>query len=325
MPNLNRRLLTTACLTAFAWPMKLMAQDKYPTRTIRFICPSPPGGLSDTIPRILAPELSAAMNTTVVVENRAGAGGSIGTSAMARSAPDGYTLLLGTGGTMTLNPYLLPNQTYDSSKDFLGIALVASTPLYLVVRPDSPYRTLGDLIAAAKAAPGQLAYGNLGNGSTAAIAGALLSKAKGLDFIDVPYSGYAPGLSELLAGRLAFFFVDGSSLARIEHGSLRALAVTSARRASRLPNVPSMKEQGVDVDVSLWFGVYTRAGVPPEVAQRLRDEVKLIVERPAFRAQLAGYGLEPGGLYGDAFQAYHLAELKRWGETLPALGIKAQS
>ena len=320
--TLTRRAFAGLATASLLSPLQLFAQEKYPSRPLRFISPAGPGGLSDTLPRLLATELSTSMQTPVIVDNRPGAGGSIGTTAVARAPADGYTLLLGTGGTMTLNTYLLPNQSYDPRKDFIGLALIAFTPLYLVVRPESPYRTLDDLIAAAKATPGQLAYGTIGNGSTAAIASSLFARAKGLDLIDVPFSGYAPALGELLAGRLAFTMVDGSSLARIEGGTLRALAVTTAHRARRQPAVPTLKEQGVDVDIPVWFGVYARSGLPPEVAQKLQDEIQRAVEKPAFRTQLAGFGLEPGQLFGEAFQKFHLAELKRWGETLPTLNIK---
>ena len=321
--NPVRRSWLAGCAAAAVWPSAAFADDKYPARPIKFVSPAAPGALSDTLPRLLATELGRTMKTEVVVENRPGAGGSIATGSVARAPADGYTLMLGTGGTMTINPYFIPNLPYDSAKDFLGIALVASTPLYMVVKADSPYRTVNDLVAAAKAAPGELAYGSIGNGSTASIASALLAKAKGIQLIDVPYAGYAPGLTELLAGRLAFMFVDGSSLARIEQGSLRALAVSTGQRAKRLPNVPTLKEVGADVDIAVWFGVYARAGLPPEAAQRLRQEVRSAIEQPAFRTQLAAFGLEPGTLFGDDFQKFHLAELKRWEKTIPSLGLKA--
>lgn len=326
MLNRNRRIwtlsLTTACVAAAVAPMSVFAQAKYPSRAIRFISPAPPGGLSDTIPRALGPDLATAMSTQVVVENRGGAGGSIAAAAVAQAPADGYTLLLGTAGMMTLNPYFMPNLAYDTRKDFVGLALVAFTPLYLVVRADSPFKTLNELIAAAKAGPGTLAYGHLGNGSTAAIASAMLAKSKGLDFIDVPYAGYGPALTELLAGRLAFSMVDGGSLGRIEQGSLRALAVTTAQRAKRLPNVPSLKELGVDIDMAVWFGVYARTGLPAEAALRLRDELQRATASPAFRTQLHTFGLEPGTVFGDDFQKFHLAEIKRLGQVLPALGLK---
>ena len=263
------------------------------------------------------------MKTEVVVENRPGAGGAIATAAVAKTPPDGYTLLLGTGGTMTLNPIFYSNLPYDSAKDFLGIAMVASTPLYMAVKADSPYRNVDDLVAAAKAKPGELAYGTIGNGSTPAIASALFAKAKGIQLTDVPYAGYAPGLNEILAGRLAFMFLDGTSLARFEQGSLRALAVSTGHRARRLPNVPTLKELGVDADLAVWFGIYTRSGVPAEVAQRLRQEVRSAIESPSFRKEVGTFGMEPGTLFGEEFQKFHLDELKRWERTIPTLGLKA--
>ena len=322
MIHFNRRTWLAGCAGALAWPAASLAQDKYPSRPIKFVSPAPPGGLSDTIPRILATELAASMHTPVVVENKPGAGGVIGTGAVATAPADGYTLVIGTGGSMTMNPYFFANQTYDTGKDFTGIALAAFTPLYVVVRSDSPYKSLDDLVKAAKASPGTLAYGTIGPGSTSAVASAMFAKARGLDFIDVPFAGYPPALTELLGGRLAFTMLDSSAVERIEHGSLRALAVTTAKRVKSAPNVPTLKELGVDVDLPVWFGIYVRSGVPADVLQRLRAEVRKAIEGPAFRRQIEGFGLEPGNLFGDEFQKFHLAELKRLGETLPTLGIK---
>ncbi|NML43900.1 tripartite tricarboxylate transporter substrate binding protein [Ramlibacter sp. G-1-2-2] len=320
--KLTRRAFAAGCAAVLA---PAFAQERFPSRTIRLISPAPPGALSDTLPRLLASELGASMHSTVIVENKPGAGGAIGASTVAHAPADGYTLLLGTGGIMDFNPHLLPQVGYDPRKDFTGLALAASTPLYLVVRSDSPYKTFDDLVAAAKAKPGELAHGTLGNGSTVAVACTLLARAKGLQFIEVPFAGYAPGLQELLAGRLAFFMVDGSALSRIEGGSLRALAVTTALRAKRLPAVPTLKELGAAVDLSVWFGLFGPAGLPQAVAQKLSAELKAAIEKPAVRTQLAGFGLEPGSLFGDAFQQYHLAEVARWAGILPALGLKAST
>ncbi len=324
---MNRRSWIAACTSAaiVGLPLAARAQSAaWPAgQTIRFYSPAPPGALSDTIPRLLAQEMGTGLRASVVVENRAGASGSIAAAAAARSPADGNTLFLGTGGIMTINPLLQTGLPYRSESDFQGVGLVAYTPLYLVVRADAPQRSIAELVRAAKAQPGQLAYGSIGTGSTASIAGAMLAKSQGLELIEVPFAGYAPILNELLAGRLAFGWVDGSALARIEQGSLRALAVTTDERASRVPNVPTLKESGVDVDLAVWFGVYTRAGVPPEIAQRLRDELRRATQSEAFRKLLDTAGLEAGKLYGDDFQKYHLAELARWKVLLPALGVKA--
>ena len=318
--NPNRRHVLAALATALTAPA--FADERYPSRPVRIVSPAPPGALSDLLPRLLATELSAAMQASVIVENKPGAGGSIGATMVARAPADGYTLLLGTGGMMSFNPHLMPQLGYDPRKDFTPLALLASTPLYLVVRPDSPYKTFDDLVAAAKAQKGQLAYGTLGNGSTVAVAGTLMSRAKGLEFIEVPFAGYAPALQELLGGRLAFTMVDGSSLARIENGSLRALAVSTVQRAKRLPEVPTLKELGAPVELSVWFGLYAPAGLPAPIAQKLAAELKQAIEKPTVKTQLDAFGLEAGTLFGEAFLQYHSAEVKRWGTILPALGIK---
>ena len=322
MTYCSRRSFNIACAAALAAPFSATGQTAYPSRTIRFISPAPPGGLSDLIPRTIANELAKSMNTQVVVENRGGAGGSIATAALTRLPADGYSLLLGTGGMMSLTPFFLPNLPFDAKKDFEGLALLAYSPLYLTVRSDSPYRSFDELVAAAKSSPGQLAYGHLGNGSTAAVVGAMLAKSKGLDLIDVPYAGYAPVATEVLGGRLAFSFLDSSFLSRIEQGSLRALAVTTAARTPRLKNVPSLKELGVDVDLGLWFGVFVRAGTATDVSAKLRNELQRATSSAAFQAQLQTFGLEPGTLFGSDFQAFHMKEMNRLAKILPSLGIK---
>ena len=319
--NPLRRIVLAGFAATLAMPASVIADDKYPSKPIRFVSPAPPGGLSDIIPRALAPELARTMKTEVVVDNKAGAGGTIATGFVARAPADGYTLLLGSGGIMSINPYTFANLPFDSAKDFVGIAMVAYAPLYLAVRADSPYKTVNDLVAAAKAKPGELAYGTIGSGSTAGIASGLLMKAKGIDMIAVPYAGYAPALTELLAGRLAFTFLDGSSLSRIEQGSLRALAVTTGTRSPRLPNVPTLKDAGVDIEISSWFGVYARAGTSVDAVERLRTEVRAAIQRPEFHAELGKLGLEPGRLFGEDFQKFHLAELKRWEKLIPTLNI----
>lgn len=321
MKETSRRAWLAACAGIVAFPSLVAAQEKFPSRPIRFIVPAPPGGLSDSIPRVLATELSASLNSPVVVDNRPGAGGTVGTAAAATAPADGYTLMMGTGGSMTMNPYFM-KLSYDTLRDFTGVALTASTPLYLAVRPDSPFKTLDDLVKAAKASPGTLAYGTIGSGSTSAVASAMFAKARGLDLIDVPFSGYPPALTELLGGRLAFTMVDGSAVSRIEQGSLRALAVTTAHRSKRFPAVPTLKEQGVDVDLAVWFGIYTRSGLAPEVLQKLRSEMRAAIERPAFRRQIEAFGLEAGNLYGDEFDRYFRSEFRRLGEVLPTLGFK---
>lgn len=325
MSYLHRRAWLLGAGAALACPFAALARDAYPSRPIRFISPAAPGALSDSIPRLLAVDMATAMNTQVVVDNRPGAGGSIGTAALYSRPSDGYTLLLGTVGTMAFNPYFMPPQAYNTRRDFAGLGMAAVSPLYLVVRADSPYTSLADLVRAAKAAPGQLAYGTLGAGSTAGIASVLLARAHGLDLIGVPFPGYAPGLNELLAGRLTFLFVDGSAVSRIEQGQLRALAASTARRTERMPQVPTLRESGADIDMATWFGVYARTDTPPDILQRLRGEVRRAIERPAYRAQMVQAGLEPGSLFGEEFQRFHLAEIDRWGKALPALGIKVQN
>ena len=309
-------------VVALAWTAGAGAQDRYPSRTVKIISPAPPGALSDTLPRLLAIELSAAMQANFIVENRPGAGGAVAATAVSHAAPDGYTLLLAAGGMMSLNPYLLPKLGYDPRKDFSSIALLATTPLYLVVRGDSPYKTLDDLMSAAKAQKGQLAYGSIGAASGPSIVSALVARAKGAEFIEVPFSGYAPGLQELLAGRIAFFLTDASALPRVQGGSLRALAVTSTERAQKLPAVPTLKELGIPVDYAVWFGLYAPAGVPDAIVQTLARNARQALQKPSMAASLDSFGLEPGRLFGDDFHQYHLAEIKRWGEIVPTLNLK---
>ena len=316
------RILLASCAAAIAFPCTLMAQDQYPSKTIHFISPAPPGGLSDTIPRLLSLELERVMKTTVVVENKPGAGGTIATSFVAKAPADGYNLLLGTGGMMTINPYTYANLPFDTAKDFTAIAMLAYTPLYLAVRGDSPYKTVADLVAAAKAKSGELAYGTIGPGSTASIASGLLVRAKDIKMIDVPFSGYGPAMTELLGGRLAFTMLDGGALSQFQSGALRALAVTTAERAAAFPDVPTLKETGIDLDIAVWFGVYARAGLPQKTSETLRLAVKEAMAQPSFRKALAPFGLEPGKQFGDDFQKFTHAEIARYKTALPALGVQ---
>ncbi len=318
----TRRAALALALAAAAAPARAQG---FPTRPIRFVSPGAPGSVSDSIPRLLAPEMADVLGQQVVVENRTGGSGLIGTQAAIGAPADGYTILISTLGSMAINAAVLPRMPLDITRDVRGLALLASTPLFLVVRPDAPYRDVAALIADARARPGALSFGHVGAGSTPSLVGAMLMRATGTEMIPVPYNGYPASLTEIVAGRVTLMFSDSTALPQIRDGALRALAVTGAARSPLMPEVPTLRELSHDVDVTLWFGLYARAGVPDEARTRLTEAARTAASRPAYRERIARLGLEPGALFGDDFHRFHLEEARRWAALIPSLGVQIPS
>lgn len=317
--NTTRRAALALALAAAAVPARAQG---FPSRPIRFISPGAPGSVSDSIPRFLAPELAELLRQRVIVENRTGGSGLIGTQAAIAAPADGHAILISTLGSMAINAAIMPRMPLDITRDVRGLALLASTPLVLVVKPDAPYQDVASLVADAKARPGTLSYGHVGAGSTPSLTAAMLTRASGTEMIPVPYNGYPAALTEIVAGRLTFMFSDTTALPQVRGGALQALAVTGAARSPLWPEVPTLLELGHDVDVTLWFGLYARAGVPDEARTRLTEAARTAVSRPAYREGLARLGLEPGTLFGDDFHRFHLDEARRWAALIPSLGVQ---
>ncbi|MDO9711816.1 Bug family tripartite tricarboxylate transporter substrate binding protein [Paracraurococcus lichenis] len=322
MTAFARRSLIAAMLGATA----ARAQPAWPEHAVRLVVPFPPGGSNDIVARLLAEALRERGGQPVLVENRAGAGGNIGADAVAKAAPDGHTLLLAAPGPFAINEHLYRSMPYDPARDLVPVALVAAVPIVLVVPAESPARTLRDLIASAKQAPGRLAFGSSSIGGTNHLAGELLKDMAGIDIVHVPYRGAAPAMTDLVAGRLQFYFDNMPGvLPQIRDGRIRALAVAGAARAAVLPAVPTMAEAGLPgFAASAWFGLAAPGGTPPALAQRIGEAVLATLTEPSLREKLAAAGAEPGSLGPAGFARFVAAERLRWGEVVRASGARAE-
>lgn len=300
--------------------------DVYPTRPIRFIMPYPVGGTIDTSGRAVALELGEKLGQQLVVDNRTGAGGTLGAEMGAHSPPDGYTVVMGGTGTLAISPGLDRRLGYDPLRDFAPITLLATTPYVLVAHPSVAAHSVRELIALAKAKPGALIYASGGSGSAPHLIGEVFRKSAGLDILHVPYKGSTPAKIDLMAGRAQLFFTGIPPVAaEIRSGRLRALGVTSARRTPALPDVPTIAESGVPgFDVSPWFGMLAPARTPSAIVGRLHDEVVAILQRPAIRERFVRDGVDPVGNTPAEFAAFIRTERDKWAKAIRDSGAKAE-
>src|SRR4030095_5020494 len=270
----------------------LACAQTYPTKPIRLVVPFPPGGATDILARDVAQKLSDAWGQSFVVDNRPGAGGNIGSELVAKAAPDGYTLEMGTVGTHAINASLYAKMPYDHVKDFVPVILVAGVPNVLVVNPSVPVNSVAELIAYAKANPGKLNFASSGNGTSIHLSGELFKVMAGVQITHVPYKGSAPALQDLLGGQVQLMFDNlPPSLPQIKAGKLKALAVTSTTRAAALPDVPTMAESGLPgFEASSWFGVLAPAGTPPAIVAKLNAEIGKWLASPEAKEKLAKQG-----------------------------------
>ena len=290
------------------------AEDRYPTRPIRLIVPSAAGGGTDFTARTLAQQLSVSLGQTLVVDNRAGAAGNIGVETAAKSTPDGYTLVMPIT-SFPINPHLYPKLPFDTVKDFSPVVLASSAPLLLVVHPSVNARSVNELIALAKAKPGQLNYANSGNGTTAHLAGELLKKMAHVDLVSVPYKGGGPAVLDLVAGRVhVYFSTIPAALTQAQAGKLRALAVTTSKRVPILPDMPTVGESGLPgFDVVGWFGIFAPAGTPRGVIARLNKDSNDALRQPEIQQRFATQGLIPGGGTPEVLGNFLKTEIAKWG------------
>jgi tripartite-type tricarboxylate transporter receptor subunit TctC len=318
-PRLFHAALAFA-LAAFAW----QAAAQYPDHPIRLVVPFPAGGPTDIVARPLAQALGTALKQSVVVENRGGAGGSIGAEVVARSAPDGYTLLMGTVGTNAINGALYKNLPHDPVKDFTPVALVASSPVALVVNPKAGLATVADFIAKARETPGQLAFGSAGAGSPGHLTGEMFATSAHVQLQHVPYKGSAPAVVDLLGNQLpAMFDPVQSIIGHVRAGKLRALAVSGTSRSAVLPDVPTFAESGVpNVESRAWWALFGPANLPPEVTKRLRTELDRILKSDAFREPLAAIGVQSNA-EGVPLAGFQRQEVERWQKAVRDSGAKA--
>jgi tripartite-type tricarboxylate transporter receptor subunit TctC len=324
---MSRTLLVAfgaAALAFLAWPQMAAAQ---PTAggPIRLIVPFPAGGPTDIVARPLAQLLGDALKATIVIDNRGGAGGSLGADAVAKAAPDGRTLLMGTVGTHAINSTLYKKLPYDAERDFTPIALVAMAPVAIVVHPSQPVSSVADLVSLAKRRPGQLNFGSAGAGTPGHLTGELFKSAAGIDLQHVPYRGSAPAITDLLGGQLQLMFDPLQSvLTNVQGGRLRAIAISSKTRSSILPNVPTIAESGYDgFETTAWWGVFAPAKLPAAMTESLGRDIERIVHSEAFRTNLEPLGVLPTVLTGRAFAQFQAAELTKWGKAVRQSGATA--
>ena len=302
------------------------AAQNYPTKPIRMICPFAPGGGTDFVARIVGKELNDALGQPLVIDNRGGAGGAIGTELAARSTPDGYTLLLGSAGPLAIQPGLSARLPYDPLKDFAPVTLVSSMPYVLVVHPSLPVKSMQELLALARAKPGQLNFASPGNGTTTHLATELLKMLAKIDVVHVPYKGVAPALTDLLAGQVQFMSGDLSSvLPQVKAGRLRALAVTGEKRSSFVPELPTIAESGVPgYAASGWFGVLAPAATPRGIITRLNAVIVKGIRGAEAHQRLAALGGDVVANTPAEFAAYIRADLAKWSKLIKVIGLKPE-
>ncbi|GAA0764726.1 tripartite tricarboxylate transporter substrate binding protein [Ideonella azotifigens] len=325
--NTTRRsvLASAASLAAFgsAFPLRALAADAYPSKPITYTVAFPPGGTSDILARLIADKLGPALKGTVIVENKAGAGGSVGSEIVSHAAPDGYTLLGGTISSHAINVSLYPKLGYDPVKSFVPVTLIGTNPLVLLVKADSPYKTAKDLAAAAKSKP--LTAASAGNGTSQHLALELFKYKLGLkDVVHVPYKGSGPALQDTLAGQVDMMFDTTVAAAQfIESGKLRALAVTSAKRVSSLPDVPTIAETVLPgFEVVSWQAIFAPAGTPKPLVDRLNSEIGKILATADMQERLTKLGMLSQPMTSDQIQAFQKAEVTKWAEVIKAANIK---
>jgi tripartite-type tricarboxylate transporter receptor subunit TctC len=318
----NAALLLAACLLCTS----VIAQSTYPTKPIRMIVPFPPGGGTDILSRLVANKLTESVGWQIVVDNRGGAGGNIGLDAAAKAAPDGYTMVMGQTSNLTINPSLYKKLPYDSLRDFTPVSVVASSPIAFMVFAKAPYRTLGDLVAAAKAKPGEITYATTGNGTVGHLSGELIQRTAGVRLVHVPYKGSAQAFPDLLGGRIAFFLASlETAIPQMKAGAIRTLAVTSAQRVPALPDIPTVAESGyAGFETATWYGILVPKGTPQPIVARLSAEIVKVLESPDVKERMAANGgatIKPGPA---AFDAQLKGELSKWSRVIREAGISIE-
>jgi tripartite-type tricarboxylate transporter receptor subunit TctC len=329
---MNRRLaallLTVACASPLpAWAQAAAPSPAWPVKPIRLVIPFPAGGATDIIGRLFAQKLGSALGQQVVVDNKPGAGGSLGADIVAKAAPDGYTILLSTSSTHSIGPALNPKLPYDAFKDFTPVGFVASAPSVLVVGKDFPARTAQELVTLLKQNPGKYNFGSSGIGTYPHLSAEMFKwRAGGLFVVHIPYRGTGLVITDLVAGQIAFL-MDSivSAQPHIKDGKVRALAVSGARRSSSLPDVPTMAEAGVrDLVLANWFGFFAPPGTSNDVVQRLNRELNAIVAMPDVVERMGNFGAEPGGGTPAQFAKLYRDEHESWKALIARAGIKAE-
>ncbi|MFZ2293489.1 MAG: tripartite tricarboxylate transporter substrate binding protein [Polaromonas sp.] len=326
---MQRRYLvisTIASAIASAAALPSWAQDKWPSKPVTYIVPFPAGGTTDILGRLIGQKLGPVLGTTIVVDNRGGAGGSVGSEVASRAPADGYTLLGGTISSHAINVSLYPKLGYDPIKSFSPVALIGTNPVVLVVGQNSPYKTLQDVLAAAKAKPMTISSASAGSGTSQHLALELLGFKSGTQFIHVPYKGSGPAIQDVIGAQVDMMF-DTTVVAgpHIQSGKVRALAVTSAKRLESLPNVPTVAESGVPgFEVLSWQAVFAPAGTPRPIIEKLHTEIVKILQQPDMQNRLKTLGMQPSSMTLDQIAAFQKAEVEKWAQVIKAANIKLE-
>ena len=322
----NAMLITASALTLPATSHAQTANADWPNKPIRMVVTFPPGGSSDAVVRMLGPRLNEKLGQQLVVDHRPGAGGNIGLAIVAKAAPDGYTLGVGAAGALAANVSLYAQMPFDPVRDFKPVTLLAGIPFVLVGHPSVAAKSLRELIAEAKAAPGKFSVGHGGNGTAMHLSSQLFSQMAGVQLVDVPYRGSGPAALDALAGQIPLAMVDlTSSLQQIKAGKLVAFAVTSAQRLPQLPDVPTFAEAGVPgYESTGWFGVVAPAGTPPAIIARLNAEMVAALNDPEIRGAIRTLGAEPTPTKPEEFEQYIKSETQKWGKVIKIAGTKLE-
>ncbi len=300
--------------------------QSYPTKPLRLIVPFAPGGPNDVIGRVVAQKMTEHMGQTVVVDNRAGAGGAVGTALAGTAPADGYTLLISGTSSLAINPALYKKLPYDPIRDFAPVSLVGTAPSLLVVTPALPVKTLQDLIALAKAKPGQINYASGGIGSAPHLAGELLNSMAGIKMVHVPFKGGGPSLTGVMSGQVQLF-MGGMSAAMppVKDGRLRGIAVTSPKRSQFMPDVPTIAESGLPgYDIVNWYAIFAPAATPKAILARLNSEVVRAMAAPDIRKRFAALATDAESSTQEQLGAYHRSEIKKWAQVVKTAGIKPE-
>lgn len=322
MASLTRRAALAGGVGLIAAPLTSALAQGYPQRQIALLVPWAAGGSTDILARIIGQELFKSMGQPVIIENRTGASGNIGTLAVARAAPDGYTILFNTMSVHTMNHALFANMPFDGVKDFSPITLLAYVTNTMVVHPSVPANTVAEFIAYAKAHPGKVAYASAGAGSTNHLCGALLEKMAGIEMLHVPYRGGAPAVTATVAGETQVFFTAGTqSLPHVKSGALRLLAVTEAKRSPFLPDVPTVAETVPGYEMTVWYGAFGPAGMPKDIVARLNAEISRALFLPEVKNRMADIAVEVVSSTPEELGARMRADAEKWGGVIKSLGI----
>ena len=323
MKNPIRRLLCLAATAVALLPLQTLAQGPYPDKPVRFVVPFPPGGGTDVIARIVQGKLQAQLGQTVVIENRGGGGGSLGTDVVAKAPADGYTVLF-TLSSHTINPAIFPKLPFDTERDFESVGIVASLPQILVVLPSFEANTVKDLIALAKKKP--LQFASVGNGSPSHLAGELFNLRTGLSITHIPYRGGGPAVIDVMGGQVPMLWVSIPAAAQfVKTGKLKALAVSTVKRSAAFPDVPTMQEAGVaDFEVDSWYAMFVPAKTPKPIIERLNKALNATVADPEVREKLLAQGSEAVGGNPDLLTRTVKSELGKWAKLAKDANIKAE-